>query len=146
MNPHAFYAIIQSIWKGRKYPYAMKKHLLRFAVLSAASPSFSIPLIALAQAPPPLPTSPANSVVGVMDILCRFVGWFFAFLIVIAVIFVLVAAWKYLTAAGDPEKVSSANRSLIYAAIAVLVALIARGIPAIVSSFAGGGIANFGCP
>ena len=66
------------------------------------------------------------------------INWIFWLLIVLTIIFVLIAAFKYLTAGGDPEKVKSAGSTLLYAAIAVVVALIAKGLPLIVSSFIGG--------
>jgi uncharacterized membrane protein len=68
-------------------------------------------------------------------------GWAFYFLVVLAVIFVIIAAFKYLTASGDPEKVKSAGSTLLYAAIAIGVALLARAVPLVVGSFlsAGGG-------
>lgn len=59
----------------------------------------------------------------------------FGLLILLAIIFILVAAFKYLTAAGDPQKVKDASGYVIYAAIAVAVALLAKGIPALVGSF-----------
>ena len=63
--------------------------------------------------------------------------WAFYFLIVLAVIFVIVAAFKYLTAAGDPEKVKAAGATLLYAAVAIGVALLAKAVPLVVGSFVG---------
>ena len=62
-----------------------------------------------------------------------------------SIIFTLGAAFKYLTAAGDPEKVRSAGQSLLYVIIAIVVALIAKGFPLIISSFIGGGLTGVGC-
>lgn len=95
------------------------------------------PVVALAEAPP-VPEPPIGDIGGALNVLCTIFAWLFAFFIVIAVIFVLLAAWKYLTAAGDADKVKSANQSLIYAAVAVGVALIAKGVPTIVSTLMGG--------
>ena len=72
-----------------------------------------------------------------VTILNTVINWLFGLLIILAVIFVLVAAFKYLTSGGDPEKVKSANHSLIYAAVAVAVAILAKGIPYLVASFLG---------
>ena len=57
----------------------------------------------------------------------------------------MVAAYKYLTAGGDPEKVKSASNILIYAAIAIVVALFARGLPTLIYSLVGGGGATAAC-
>lgn len=90
------------------------------------------PLLVSAQtAPPP----PITSVSGLQAFICTIVvGWLFTFLVILAIIFVLWAAFKYLTAAGDPEKVKSASHSLIYAAVAIVVAILARGVPLIIGS------------
>ena len=55
----------------------------------------------------------------------------------LAVIFIIVAGFKYLTAAGDPEKVKAAGTMLIYTAVAIVVALLARAVPLIIGSFLG---------
>ncbi len=102
------------------------------------------PLLAFAQATPPIPpATPAalKSLGAFRTFVCTIVfGWFFTFLIVLAVIFGLVSAYKYLTAGGDPEKVKAASNVLIYAAISIVVALFARGLPYLVSTLMGGTI------
>ena len=105
----------------------------------------ALPALAFAQnlAQPTAPTQAnvpqgqINSLQGVLQTVCTVFAWAFYFLIVIAVIFVIVAAFKYLTAAGDPEKVKSAGSTLLYAAIAIGVALLARAVPLVVGSFLG---------
>jgi len=95
----------------------------------------ALPLLAFAQQAP----APVTSLNGVVQVICTAVSWMFTFLIVLAVVFVLFAAFKYLTAAGDPEKVKGASHTLIYAAVAVVVAILARGFPLIIGSFFGAG-------
>lgn len=93
-----------------------------------------------------LPTAPITSLTGFENFLCTVVAaWMFTFLIILAVIFVLIAAFKYLTAAGDPEKVKSAGSTLIYAAVAIVVALFARGLPLIIGSLFGTTLGAAGC-
>ena len=67
----------------------------------------------------------------------------FIFLMVLAVIFIIWAAFNYLRAGGEPEKVKEAGNQLIYAAVAVAVALFARGFPLLVGGFLSGGGAGF---
>lgn len=113
--------------------------------------SLALPLLASAQIqqPPtgnaPAPYTNINQITGNAGIICTIINWIFWLLIVLTVIFVLRAAFSYLTAAGDPEKVKGAGTMLLYAAIAVVVALIAKGFPLIISSFIGGGLAGTGC-
>jgi hypothetical protein len=107
--------------------------------------SLSLPILASAQnipqaspaTPSNVPQGTINSLQGVLNTVCIVFSWMFYFLIALAVIFILVAAFKYLTAAGDPEKVKGAGGTLLYAAIAVGVALLARAIPLVVASFLG---------
>ena len=112
--------------------------------------ALALPVLASAQVPPAPVNAPSNiqninQIAGSAGIICTIINWIFWLLIVLTVIFVLVAAFKYLTAAGDPEKVKSAGSTLLYAAIAVVVALIAKGLPLIISTFIGGGLSGVGC-
>jgi hypothetical protein len=106
-----------------------------------------LPALAFAQNIPN-PTAPGQtnvpqgnitSLQSVLQSLCTVFAWAFYFLIVLAVIFIIVAAFRYLTAAGDPEKVKGAGTMLLYTAIAIGVALLARAVPLVVGSFLGAG-------
>lgn len=48
-----------------------------------------------------------------------------AVLMVVTVAFIVYAAYLYLTSQGDVEKVKTANRVILYAVVAVAVALLA---------------------
>jgi hypothetical protein len=108
--------------------------------------SLALPVMAMAQNIP-VPVAPTNpgappqghisSLQGVLNTVCIVFDWAFYFLVALAVIFIIFAAFKYLTAAGEPEKVKSAGGTLLYAAVAVGVALLARAVPLIVASFLG---------
>jgi len=63
---------------------------------------------------------------------------FFVFVIVISVLFILLAAYNFITSAGDATKVSTARSQILYAAIGIFVALLAKFFPAIVAQFVGG--------
>lgn len=81
------------------------------------------------------PTAQLDTIEELLDRICGVVNVIFTILIIVVIVFVIISAFKYLTAGGDPEKVKAANYSLIYAAIALVVALIAKGFPLIVSRF-----------
>ncbi|MDE2018846.1 MAG: hypothetical protein KGJ13_00690 [Patescibacteria group bacterium] len=126
-----------------------KKFAVEFGVPALA---LLLPVLVSAQITQPPLSAPSNynnfnQIAGTgSSIICVAINWIFWFLIILTVIFVLIAAFKYLTAAGDPEKVKSASHTLLYAAIAVIVALIAKGFPLIINSFIGGGLGgNIGC-
>jgi len=85
----------------------------------------------------PPPSAGISSVQGVLNYICLAFDYAFWFLIALAVLFGIIAAFRYLNAGGNPESVKTANNTLLYAAIAVAVALLARAIPLIVGSFFG---------
>jgi len=72
---------------------------------------------------------------GLVDVLKAIVKWTYIIFFIIAVLFILFAAFTYLTAQGDPEKVKNARDQIIYAAIAVAVALIAVSFDLIIRNF-----------
>lgn len=106
----------------------------------------ALPLLAGAALPPP-PTG--GNINNIDQLVCRLreiviiIFWIF---IVVAILFVIVAAFRYLTSGGDPEKVKKANWSLGAAAIAIVVGVIAWFAPAIVSSFVGVSLSTLSCP
>lgn len=62
-------------------------------------------------------------------------GIIYTLLFVVAVIFLLMAAFSYLTSAGDPGKVKKASAQLIYAIVAIVVGVLAFSITKIVEQF-----------
>ncbi len=110
-----------------------------------------LPMITFAQSqiPEPPVTAPSrianiNQILSAISV-CAIIDWAFWGVIVLSIIFTLVAAFRYLTAAGDPEKVKLAGSTLLYVAVAIAVALIAKGFPTIISSLLGGGLTGIGC-
>ena len=120
------------------------KKVINFAKeFSPSIIALALPALAFAQDLPVAPQDAAvpqgniTSMQGVLQILCSVFAWAFYFLIVLAVIFIIVAGFKYLTAAGDPEKVKGAGTMLLYTAVAIGVALLARAVPLVIGSFLG---------
>ncbi len=52
----------------------------------------------------------------------------FTILLVVAAIFIIIAAFYFVTAAGNPETISKARNFVLYALIGVMVAAMARGL------------------
>lgn len=88
-----------------------------------------MPFMALAQAPsvPQLET-----VGGVTSFLDRIVNYLFGIFLVIAVIMIIYAAFLYLTAAGKEDQLNKAKTTIIYAVIAIVVAVVARSLVVLV--------------
>ena len=57
-------------------------------------------------------------------------------LVVLAVFYVLWAAYTFVTSAGSAEKVEEARKRILYAGIGIVVALLAKGIVSLVLSAA----------
>lgn len=119
----------------------MKNILKAAAVVAAVLVLAGIPLAIMAQGGPPAPV--VTDFGTLYGVILRIRDWIFSLLIIFAVIFILYAAFLYLTAAGDSEKVSKANKTLLYAAIAIAVALLSRALFPLIASLLGTGTAGF---
>ena len=74
---------------------------------------------------------------ALIQTLTNVTNWVLGVLALVGGIFILVAAFQYLTAAGDAEKLGKAKNTLIYAIVAIAIGLLARGIPFIIQSITG---------
>jgi len=74
---------------------------------------------------------------GIIGIITQLINWLFIVLLVLAVLFIIMAAFSYLTAGGDEEKVAAAHKKVIYAVVAVAVAFLAQGVSFIVGELLG---------
>lgn len=62
-------------------------------------------------------------------------NWLFGFLLILVVIFLLLAAYHFITASGSEDKVNKGRDMVKYAIIGIAVMLLAGGAYALVSSF-----------
>ncbi len=76
-----------------------------------------------------------ENVSGLVAIFSDIVKWIYTIFFIVAVMFVIFAAFTYLTAGGDAEKVGNAKNQIIYAAVAIIVALLAVSFESIVRNF-----------
>ncbi len=59
------------------------------------------------------------------DFLSNIIQFAMTFAVIIAVVAVLVAGFKYITSAGDSEKVKSSTQSLIFALVGLVIVFLA---------------------
>ncbi|MDP3901415.1 MAG: hypothetical protein Q8Q37_00355 [bacterium] len=85
-------------------------------------------------------SSNVQDVGDVVRVLDNIVNWLFAFLLASALIFILIAAYAYLSAGGDQEEIKKAHRMIFYAAIAIAVGLLSRSVVPIVGSIFDDGV------
>ncbi len=76
-----------------------------------------------------------DSVSDIEAVLNRVINWAFVFFFALASFFILWAGFDYLTAAGKDDKIKSAKNKLIYAAIGIAVALVARSVVGLIEAF-----------
>jgi hypothetical protein len=86
-----------------------------------------------------------NGVQVAVNIFCKVANLMFNVAMIVGIIFAILAAFKYMTAAGDTTKVSEAHKTLTYAIVGIGVAIIAGGVPAFIATFLGAGSVT-GCP
>lgn len=70
----------------------------------------------------------------VIEIIAKVGRYMFTAFFIVAIIFIIIAAFNFLTAQGDVEKVKNARNQILWAAVAIAVALISTGIVEIVKS------------
>ena len=92
--------------------------------------------IASAQTLLVLPTGPQTGG-DVIDLILRLTDWLFFGFLLLAVIFIILAAVQFLTGGGDPAQVALARKKLFIAGGAVAIAVLSRGFIAVVRSVIG---------
>jgi uncharacterized membrane protein len=91
-----------------------------------------LPAIAMAQTAPPSVNLTRDSI---LDLLNTTLTWIDAIIFIIGILIILYAAFLYMTAAGDEEKIAKAKRTFIYGLVGVGIAILAFGIWELVASF-----------
>jgi len=72
-----------------------------------------------------------------MDTIYTITDWIFVIIVVIAVIMILLGAFNIITAGGSPDKVTSGRNYILWAAVGVVVAAIAKVVPIVARNIVG---------
>ena len=80
----------------------------------------------------PNPQTDSWGMICLLNSLYTIVDWVFLILVGVAGIWVLMGAFTLLTAGGNAEKVTTGRNYILYAAIGLAVALLAKAVPGIV--------------
>ena len=67
----------------------------------------------------------------ILDILDLVTDWIFAIAMAVALIYLVLAGFQFVTGGGDPAQVTAARQKLIFAFIGIAIALISAGFPQI---------------
>ena len=76
--------------------------------------------------------------VNVIEALGRITNWLWTILLIVAVIAVIISGYFFVISSGEPEKVRTAWKLVIYSIVGVIVAGLAWGIVAIIRKAVGG--------
>ena len=83
---------------------------------------------------PPNISAPIPNANGFIAFFNQIATWSAYLFWALAVIFIFYAAFLYLTGSAEEDKIKKAHKQLIYAVIAIVVALFAYGMPALIDS------------
>lgn len=119
----------------------MKKVLLPILPILAIGMLIVLPLFVSAEENPPY-TMPTTKIElwGSQGILPKALNWFFNAVIIIGIMMIIYAGYRYMTAGGDDTKVKGAMNNLIFALVGIAIALFAKGLIYLVSHFMGQGV------
>jgi len=96
------------------------------------------PAVLAQQAPPGGQGLPEEGIpetgAELLDTIALIGNWVFAIFLAMSVIYIILAAFQFVTGGGDPAQVSGARQKLIYAAIGIAIALLAAGFDDILRS------------
>ena len=115
----------------------MKKISTLIAFTASALSPLSAFAVTIQQAP-----KGVRSFEGFLSIFDTLITWLFTILLVLAVIFIILAAFQYLTAGGEEEKIKKAHQKIIYAIVGIAVAFLAQGISFVVGQLLNSGNAG----
>jgi len=87
---------------------------------------------------PRLSLAALNTLGDVVNKLCAIYKWIYTAAIIVGVVFIVVAAFQYMTAGGEAEKVTKAHKALTWAVVGIAVAILSRVVPNVISIFLGG--------
>jgi len=83
-----------------------------------------------------IPDGPAKGS-DLVDIVDRVTNWIFIILLLSATVFIIIAAFQFLSGGGNPNDTSEARRKLLFGVIAIVVGSFAKAIPIVLRSIVG---------
>ena len=114
------------------------KHIIAFLLLVFFLAAVGMSSMALAAEGLPaefkeLPTK-VKTGNDLVDVIQAVTNWFFVVFLLLAVVFVILAAFQFLTGGSDPQALAQARQKVIWAVVAENVATLARALPTVVNN------------
>lgn len=79
--------------------------------------------------------SPIDSPEKIFLVLKRLVQYTYTTFFIVAVLFIIIAAFNFLNAKGDPTKINSAKSQIFWAIVAIIIALVSIAAAQIINNF-----------
>lgn len=127
------------------YKFSKKSTGIIFVSFLFSLSSFLFPLSAFSAVPSPgqlptetdlgLPPSPVRTAGGFIEVVKGITRFAYILFFIIAVLMIILTAYTYLTASGNKENIEKAHKQLIYAAVAIAIALLAITTSALIQNF-----------
>lgn len=102
----------------------MKKVLLALILITL----LGVPVLSLAAVEKPKVEVPPLTAQKTIDRVEGIANWFFAILLALSGIMILVAGFQFVMAGGSPEGIKAAQQRMLYAVIGIAVAFLSKGI------------------
>lgn len=72
-----------------------------------------------------------------LNVIDNIVDWVFVIVLLGGVVFIVLAGLQFITGGGDPQTVSQARNKLLWGAVGIMVAVLARGLVTAVRTIVG---------
>ncbi|KPJ55221.1 hypothetical protein AMJ47_01830 [Parcubacteria bacterium DG_72] len=73
----------------------------------------------------------------ILVIIGRIINWIFTISLFLAVIMYIISGIRFLTAAGDPEKINTAKKMALWVTIGLMIVIAAKGIVVLIGTILG---------
>lgn len=110
----------------------------KLTITSLTAAALALPVVSSAQNLPSAGSPQGTGVAPIIAILNTIGNWMFGILIAVAAIYILLAAFKFLTAKGDAKVVTEARQALTYSIVAVVVGALTKGLIEVAKAIAAG--------
>ncbi len=92
--------------------------------------------------PNPLKCGDDPTILPLQDCFTGIIKWLIVLAVPVTVVMVVIGAYQFLTSAGQPEKISTARKTIIYAAVGFAVILLAQALVYILTDLIGGRVGS----
>jgi hypothetical protein len=109
----------------------------RLTLIALSAPLVFAEAAGIPDSPIKPPKALSTSASSVTKLACTGLQWIFTGAIVFSIVLILLAAIEYMRSSGEPAKVTSATNKLIWVAVGVAVAILARTLPLLIGGIFG---------